>query len=47
MAKARKERYSFVMKPSVRARLEEIADDRECSLSEIVQEALDEYLKDK
>jgi predicted transcriptional regulator len=47
MAKVKKERYSFVMKPSVRARLEEIANDKECSLSEIIQEALDEYLKDK
>jgi hypothetical protein len=45
--KVKKERYSFVMKPSVRARLEKIAEEKECSLSEIIQIVLDEYLKDK
>jgi hypothetical protein len=47
MAKARKERYSFVMKTSVRAKLEELAKEKECSLSEMIQSILEDFIKDK
>jgi hypothetical protein len=47
MAKVKKPRYSFVMKTSVRAKLEELAKEKECSLSEMIQSILEDFIKDK
>ena len=43
----RKVRTSLVLKPSVKKKLEEIANKEEESMSEIIQRAINEYIKDK
>jgi len=43
----RKVRTSLVLKPSVKQKLEDIAKKKEESMSNIIQIAINEYLKDK
>ena len=43
----RKDRTSFVIKPSIKKKLIAYAKEQEESMSEIVQLAIIEYLKDK